>query len=320
MIHEPAAARRPAADRVRAAQPDLHGDEQAQAAAARRREARRPAGTIRACPRSPACAAAATRPRRSARFCERVGVAKRENLVDVGLLEYYVREDLNAHGAARDGRAAPAQGRHRELPRGPDRRDGRRQQPGAARRPARARCRSRASSTSSATTSGGSAEEVLPPRAGAARCGCATRTSSSAESVVKDAGRRGRRAALHLRSGHPRRRRAGRPQGEGHAALGLGRARGRRRGAALRSALHRRNAGRRRRGLSRRRSTRRRSRCCRTPRSSRRSLGHPPATRFQFERLGYFAVDPDRQPGKPVFNRTVTLKDTWARIEQRSQE
>jgi len=38
-------------------------------------------------------------------------------------------------------------------------------------------------------------------------------------------------------------------------------------------------------------------------------------TRFQFERLGYFCVDPDSQPGKPVFNRTVTLKDAWARIE-----
>ena len=41
--------------------------------------------------------------------------------------------------------------------------------------------------------------------------------------------------------------------------------------------------------------------------------------RFQFERLGYFCVDPDRRPGAPVFNRTVTLKDTWARIAQRPQ-
>ncbi len=37
-------------------------------------------------------------------------------------------------------------------------------------------------------------------------------------------------------------------------------------------------------------------------------------TRFQFERQGYFTVDPDSMPGKPVFNRTVTLKDTWAKI------
>jgi glutaminyl-tRNA synthetase len=35
--------------------------------------------------------------------------------------------------------------------------------------------------------------------------------------------------------------------------------------------------------------------------------------RFQFERLGYFCVDSDSKPGSPVFNRTVTLKDTWAK-------
>jgi glutaminyl-tRNA synthetase len=42
-----------------------------------------------------------------------------------------------------------------------------------------------------------------------------------------------------------------------------------------------------------------------------------PASRFQFERLGYFCVDPDSRPGAPVFNRTVTLRDTWAKIEKR---
>ena len=39
--------------------------------------------------------------------------------------------------------------------------------------------------------------------------------------------------------------------------------------------------------------------------------------RFQFERLGYFCADPDSRPGAPVFNRTTTLRDTWARISQR---
>lgn len=38
--------------------------------------------------------------------------------------------------------------------------------------------------------------------------------------------------------------------------------------------------------------------------------------RYQFERIGYFCVDPDSTPGKPVFNRTVALKDTWAKIEK----
>jgi glutaminyl-tRNA synthetase len=45
--------------------------------------------------------------------------------------------------------------------------------------------------------------------------------------------------------------------------------------------------------------------------------GAPAGTRYQFERLGYFCVDPDTRDGHLVFNRTVTLKDTWAKIEQR---
>src|SRR5262249_38733314 len=40
--------------------------------------------------------------------------------------------------------------------------------------------------------------------------------------------------------------------------------------------------------------------------------------RSQFERLGYFCVDPDSRPGAPVWNRTVALKDTWAKVEKRS--
>jgi glutaminyl-tRNA synthetase len=43
-----------------------------------------------------------------------------------------------------------------------------------------------------------------------------------------------------------------------------------------------------------------------------------PGAHLQFERLGYFFVDPKlSRPGAPVFNRTVTLKDTWARLEQK---
>jgi len=42
-----------------------------------------------------------------------------------------------------------------------------------------------------------------------------------------------------------------------------------------------------------------------------------PGSRFQFERVGYFCVDPDSRPGRLVFNRTATLKDTWAKIEKK---
>ncbi len=45
----------------------------------------------------------------------------------------------------------------------------------------------------------------------------------------------------------------------------------------------------------------------------------PVGSRYQFERLGYFAVDRDSVPGKPVFNRTVQLRDTWAKIEKAQQ-
>ncbi len=40
-------------------------------------------------------------------------------------------------------------------------------------------------------------------------------------------------------------------------------------------------------------------------------------SRWQFERIGYFCVDPDSQPGAPVFNRTIGLRDSWAKMEAR---
>ncbi len=40
----------------------------------------------------------------------------------------------------------------------------------------------------------------------------------------------------------------------------------------------------------------------------------------QFERLGYFARDPDSTPGHPVFNRTLTLKDTWAKLQAQGRQ
>lgn len=45
------------------------------------------------------------------------------------------------------------------------------------------------------------------------------------------------------------------------------------------------------------------------------TLADKPGTKVQFERLGYFCVDASSTAQKPVFNRTVTLKDTWAKIE-----
>jgi len=53
------------------------------------------------------------------------------------------------------------------------------------------------------------------------------------------------------------------------------------------------------------------------------SFGEPnikdakPGDSYQFERLGYFCCDPDTNTGKPVFNRSVTLRDTWGKIEKK---
>jgi len=44
-----------------------------------------------------------------------------------------------------------------------------------------------------------------------------------------------------------------------------------------------------------------------------------PGSLYQFERMGYFCVDPDSSPGKLVFNRTVSLRDDWARIQKQQK-
>jgi glutaminyl-tRNA synthetase len=45
-------------------------------------------------------------------------------------------------------------------------------------------------------------------------------------------------------------------------------------------------------------------------------VGAEPGSRYQFERMGYFCVDADSSEGRLVVNRTVTLRDAWARIEK----
>jgi glutaminyl-tRNA synthetase len=47
--------------------------------------------------------------------------------------------------------------------------------------------------------------------------------------------------------------------------------------------------------------------------------GAAPGERFQFERKGYFCADNDSTEEKPVFNRTIPLRDTWAKIEARNR-
>ena len=46
----------------------------------------------------------------------------------------------------------------------------------------------------------------------------------------------------------------------------------------------------------------------------------PVGETVQFERLGYFCPDPDSTPEHPVFNRTLTLKDTWAKLQAQGKQ
>jgi glutaminyl-tRNA synthetase len=48
--------------------------------------------------------------------------------------------------------------------------------------------------------------------------------------------------------------------------------------------------------------------------------GATPGSRYQFERLGYFCVDPDSSPQKLVFNRIVSLRDTWSKIQKQQKQ
>ena len=113
-------------------------------------------------------------------FCERIGVAKRNNVVDIANLEHAIREDLNVRAPRVLAVLRSGEGRHRELSRGPGRGARRHQQSRKIRRPARARCRSVGSSTSSATTSWRTRRRSSSASRRATKCGCAARISSSA--------------------------------------------------------------------------------------------------------------------------------------------
>ena len=104
--------------RVRPPQPHAHGAEQAQADAAGREGHRQTAGTIRGCRRFAACAGAAFRRGALREFAQRIGVARADSVVEYAFLETLLHaRTAQPHRAAAHGRAAPAQGRHRELSR-----------------------------------------------------------------------------------------------------------------------------------------------------------------------------------------------------------
>ena len=119
-------------------------------------------------------------------FCERIGVTKAANLVEVALLEHCLREDLNRRALRRDGGAAAAAPGGRELPGGTGRGDGGGQQPrgsgrGHAQGPLLARAVDRAGRLPRDAPA-----QVLPPLTRRARCGCARPTSVKCTGLTKD--------------------------------------------------------------------------------------------------------------------------------------
>ena len=113
-------------------------------------------------------------------FCERIGVAKTDSTIDIALLEHCLREDLNKTAPRVMAVLRPLKVVIDNYPEGPDRGAGRRQQSRGPRRWEHARCPSPGCSTSSRDDF----REVPPESSSAwrraAKCGCATRTSSPA--------------------------------------------------------------------------------------------------------------------------------------------
>ena len=256
-----------------------------------------------------------SRPRRSATSASASASRSRTASSRSSMLEHALRDDLNRTRRAASPSSARSRSSSRTTPRAqveeldavnnPEDAAGRHAQGAvlarALHRARRLHARTRRRSSSASRP--------------AARCACATPTSSRAPSVVKDAAGN----VVELRCTYdPATRGGDAPDGrkvEGDDPLGLGAARRRRpRSASTTTSSLARSRRRRPRPL-RRPEPRLRDGPARTRSSSRRSRGAEPARRVQFERLGYFAADPDSTPERPVFNRTLTLKDSWAKLQ-----
>ena len=244
-------------------------------------------------------------------FAINVGVAKADNVIEIGQLEYAVRNVLNRVAPRRFGVLDPLKVVIENYPEGQTESRGAQQPGGPGGRQPRG-ASSRASCGSSATTSWRSRRPSSSASPPVARCACARPTSSPVESVVKDASGN----VVELRCTYD-------PATRGGDAPD-----GRRPKATLHwlSAAHAVPA-----------EVRLYDNLFSSPTPGadgdlladlnpdsetvltnafvERSLADAEVgTTFQFERLGYFAPDPDSSAGRPVFNRALTLKDTWAKV------
>ena len=244
-------------------------------------------------------------------FVKRIGVAKANSVVDVGMLEFSIREHLNKTALRRMAVLRPLkvvienypEGQSEELeavnhPDDPKRRHAaHRVRPRALHRARRFH--------------GESAEEILPAVAGQ-RSAAALRLFHHLPRGGEERRRRGRRAALHLRSRHQGRQRARRPQGEGDHALGVGGGFGAGRSAALQSAVLQARSGRR--AISPPISIRSRSKCWPMPASSRRLPRGNSARRCSSSGRAISAATRIRRPAGWCSTAPSGLRDTWAKV------
>jgi len=107
-----------APDRVRAPESDLYLDEASASCCSWSRKIWSRVGTIRACASLSGLRRRGYTPEAIRAFAERIGVAKNDSIVDVGLLEFAIREDLEKRAPAGHGSAAAAESRHRNFPDG----------------------------------------------------------------------------------------------------------------------------------------------------------------------------------------------------------
>ncbi len=250
-------------------------------------------------------------------FCDRIGVAKKDSIVDIALLEHCVREDLNKRAPRVMAVLRPLRVVIENYP------EGQVEELEAVNNPEDPAAGTRKVPFSRVLyIEQDDFRETPPPKYYRLAPGREVRLRYAY--FVKCAGRgqgrpgQGGRAALHLRPGHPRRRRPGRPQGQGHHPLGLGRPRRPRRGAPVRPALPRREPGRRGRGagLHRQSQPQLAGGARRAAGSSRAWPAPPPAASTSSSAWATSAWTPTPRGGRLVFNRTVPLKDEWAKIER----
>ena len=270
-----------------------------------------------------ACAAAATRPRRSATSATRIGVAKTDSIVDMALLEHCVREDLNKRAPRVMAVLRPLKVVIDNYP------EGQVEEMDAVNNPEDPSAGTRKVPFSRVLyiEQDDFREDAAARSITASRPGSEVRLRYAYFVTLHRRGEgpedgRGDGSPLHLRSGHARRQHARRAQGERRPSTGSRpRTPSTPRCASTTTLFTKENPDDNRRGeglhvqpepaLPGSASTQ----CKVEPCLANAAVG----SRYQFERLGYFCVDLDSTPGKLVFNRTVTLKDTWAKIAQRGK-